>query len=374
MEKREFDIIVVGGGLAGLVTSLNLSLNGKNVVLFEQKQYPFHKVCGEYISNEVLPYLKRIGVDPFEARAKRITQFELTSPKGRKISAKLPLGGFSISRFTFDDYIHRKSKAAGTHVVYKKVIAVNFINEKFQVRTNDNTFYSAKVVIGSFGKKSVLDNFFDRKFVNVKSKYIAVKYHAEYDYPEDLVALHNFQSGYCGVSQVESGHVNICYLSTQDNLKKAGNLENLEKMIMSKNKHLREVILNSKSVFKTPLTISNVSFDKKSLIQDHVIMAGDSAGMISPLCGNGMTMAIHSGKMISEEVTKFLEGTISREEMEKNYITNWKKTFNSRLFWGRQLQKVFGLSFMFEFASILVKLFPPLFTLVIKQTHGEVVE
>ena len=47
-------------------------------------------------------------------------------------------------------------------------------------------------------------------------------------------------------------------------------------------------------------------------------MCGDTAGMIHPLCGNGMGMAIASARLASELVLKFLNGEIkTRESLEK---------------------------------------------------------
>ena len=56
------DVIIIGGGLAGLTNAIHLSKLGKKVLLIEKNEYPKHKVCGEYISNEVLPYLEFLGL------------------------------------------------------------------------------------------------------------------------------------------------------------------------------------------------------------------------------------------------------------------------------------------------------------------------
>ncbi|MEC8402689.1 MAG: FAD-dependent oxidoreductase, partial [Bacteroidota bacterium] len=56
-KSKIFDVIIVGGGLAGLTNAIHLSKVNQNVLLIEKNSYPKHKVCGEYISNEVIPYL-----------------------------------------------------------------------------------------------------------------------------------------------------------------------------------------------------------------------------------------------------------------------------------------------------------------------------
>ena len=100
-------------------------------------------------------------------------------------------------------------------------------------------------------------------------------------------------------------------------------------------------------------------------------MLGDSAGMITPLCGNGMSMAFHSSKIVSEWINSFLDKTISREKMEKQYSSQWKKHFESRLSWGRMIQKLFGKSRMTNFFIGAIKHFPFLTNKMIKATHGK---
>jgi flavin-dependent dehydrogenase len=48
----EVDLVVCGGGLAGLSAALMAGRMGFSVALVEKKTYPFHKVCGEYLSLE----------------------------------------------------------------------------------------------------------------------------------------------------------------------------------------------------------------------------------------------------------------------------------------------------------------------------------
>jgi hypothetical protein len=64
------------------------------VLLIEKNSYPKHKVCGEYISNEVLPYLNSLGIDPIKEGAKQISKVQVSTTKGNLIKAELPLGDF----------------------------------------------------------------------------------------------------------------------------------------------------------------------------------------------------------------------------------------------------------------------------------------
>ena len=48
--KEVFDAVIVGGGLAGLSLAIQLAEANRSVVVIEKKRYPFHRVCGEYVS------------------------------------------------------------------------------------------------------------------------------------------------------------------------------------------------------------------------------------------------------------------------------------------------------------------------------------
>ena len=61
-EQKVYDCAIIGGGLAGLCLAIQLAKNGHQIILFEKNQYPFHKVCGEYISMESWDFLQRLGV------------------------------------------------------------------------------------------------------------------------------------------------------------------------------------------------------------------------------------------------------------------------------------------------------------------------
>ena len=79
VHPNEFDVIVIGGGLAGLVSSYALAQSGFSVALFEKNSYPKHKVCGEYISNEVKPYLQSLGLFPNALQPAQIDQFLISA-------------------------------------------------------------------------------------------------------------------------------------------------------------------------------------------------------------------------------------------------------------------------------------------------------
>lgn len=94
-----YDIAIIGGGLGGLTFALQAIQQGYSVALFEKETYPFHKVCGEYISLESWNFLTSLGVPLDSFKLPIIKHLSITDVLGNNYSFNLPLGGFGISRF-----------------------------------------------------------------------------------------------------------------------------------------------------------------------------------------------------------------------------------------------------------------------------------
>jgi flavin-dependent dehydrogenase len=374
LDKNNFQVIVVGGGLAGLISSICLQKAGINTLLIEKKEYPFHRVCGEYISNEVKPFLQRMKLYPDHLNPSALTRFNLSDIKGDISEVDLPLGGFGISRYQFDNFLHQKALNAGVNVKTKtEVNDISFHDNLFRVSLKSGEDITSEFVINAYGKRSKLDRTFDRNFIKKKSPFLGVKYHAKIDFPKDLIGLYNFKGGYCGISHVEDEKVNICYLSRKENLKKYGDIVKMEKAVLHENPILKDLLTNAEMLLEKPEVINEISFEQKASIENHMLMAGDTAGLITPLCGNGMAMAIHSGYLASVAISDFYKGKIvDREGVELQYAKEWKENFSTRLWVGRKTQNLFGNQMRAGLSVGFVKNFPSLAKKLIQQTHGEV--
>jgi menaquinone-9 beta-reductase len=364
-------IIIVGGGIAGLVASIHMVRAGLSCMLIEKKNYPTHKVCGEYISNEALPYLKSLDLLPPNIILPQILRFQLSSVSGESKVIPLNLGGFGISRYCFDHFLYSKALEAGVEVTTDTPVEkVEFVNDGFLVTTSQ-TVFRADLVLGAFGKRSTLDARLNRSFIKKRSPYLGVKYHVQLDHPEDLIALHNFNGGYCGVSPVENHIVNICYLAQREKLKQFKSIKSMEENVLFQNPILRQIFAKATFILDRPETINEINFETKAPVENHLLMIGDAAGMITPLCGNGMAMAIQSAKLASTNVITYFRENGTRVQLERNYASQWNSTFRSRLWAGRQIQRLFGSESASSLAINLAVHFPPIADLLIRNTHGK---
>ncbi|MFN4146005.1 MAG: NAD(P)/FAD-dependent oxidoreductase [Runella sp.] len=372
-----YDVIIIGGGLAGLSSSIRLAQAGFSVLVIERKTYPFHRVCGEYVSNEVRPYLENLGLNLEGLGIKTINRFLFSAPSGRSLQTTLDLGGFGISRYRLDFELYLLAQKAGVVFLLGETVENIAPPQKepyWEVNTSSHASLKAKIALGAFGKNSRLDKVLDRDFTLQKSPYVGVKYHLKTDFPQDLIALHNFRDGYCGISAIEEDKYCLCYLTTRQNLRQYGDIKTMEQQVLWQNPHLKRIFNESAFLYPRPEVINEFSFASKKLIENHLLMVGDAAGLITPLCGNGMAMALHGGKIAADLTADFLNHKMPFRQLETQYQKEWKRQFATRLWVGRQVQRLFGDVWLSELTLHFFSAFRPLLKILIKNTHGQVIE
>jgi flavin-dependent dehydrogenase len=369
-----YDVAIIGGGLAGLAASIQLSRQRYTVVLFEKEAYPFHRVCGEYISLESWDFLASLGVPLDDLNLPLIDTLFLTAPNGKSFTTQLPLGGFGISRYLLDNTLAQIAIKSGVHLLQSTKIHNVTFDDEFLIHFKGKAI-TANLCLSAHGKRSNLDIKWNRPFLQEKSKrlnnYVGIKYHVKARWKENVIGLHNFKNGYCGISKIEEDKYCLCYMTKAENLKRHNNsVEQMQEAVLFQNPHLKKIFTQSEVLQNFPVTISQISFSKKAKVENGVLMLGDAAGMITPLCGNGMSIALHTSKIAAYLADAFLQHRITREELEEQYELQWKRQFATRLKTGRLIQSFFGSTSLSNFFVNTFKAFPFLAKPLIKQTHG----
>lgn len=368
--EKIYDCAIIGGGLTGLCLAIQLAQKNHKVILFEQNEYPFHKVCGEYISNESWNFIESLGLNLSELNLPIINQLGVSSTKGYMLEAPLALGGFGISRHTLDYKLAELAKKNKVTILERcKVTGFEIIDTVYHVTTNTNT-YKSKLLCGSYGKLNPV--FMPKQNTLKKENYVGIKYHVKSKLDSNRIELHNFKGGYCGISKVDKDTYCLCYLTSSQNLKDNNNdIKQLEENVLKENLFLKKYFEESEFLFAQPLVISNITFNKKNTYSNEVFMLGDAAGAIAPLCGNGMSMGMRASELLANHISNFLANKITKAELIHNYKQEWDSNFSLRIKVGYYLQKLLLTNTLTHLSLKLLSNTPKLLQKIISLTHGK---
>ncbi|MFT5886556.1 MAG: flavin-dependent dehydrogenase [Arcticibacterium sp.] len=363
-EIKHTEICIIGGGLSGLSLSILLAQNGIDTTVLEKKSFPRHKVCGEYISLESWDFLERLGIPLSAMNLPIINELELTANGKSSLKTKLPLGGFGLSRYTLEDLLYKKALELGV-TIHCETSATDVIDNK--VSTNKKFSIESKLTIAAYGKTT---NFKIKAKPSTGQSYFAMKWHVKNQHPDHLIALHFFNKGYIGSSNIEEGKTTLCLMAATELLKKHENsLDSFVENELMANPKIAPLFEQSEFLFEKPLSIANITFSHRYPSSTNLGFAGDSAGMIAPLSGNGMSMAFYSAFLWLEIILKHRGKPYS--QIHQDFEKVWKKEFKTRLLVGNRLQQSSLHPLAVPSIIALGKTFPGLMKQLIKLTHGK---
>jgi flavin-dependent dehydrogenase len=369
MTNKHFDIILIGGGLAGLSFAIQASRAGRQVLVLEKGSYPRQKVCGEYISKESYAFMLSLGLPLETLNLPSIDTFSLTSPYGHKATCGLSPGGIGISRFLLDAELAKIAQDCGVQILSNsKVSQVDDKSEPKTVKTSDGATYSARLLIGSFGRNSGLQ----KRETTHQDKYIGIKYHIAAGPPDNTIEIHHFEGGYCGISKVEGQKYCLCYLAKADVFKKYNSDSNtFERHVLMKNPFLKHWLEQPRLV--NSIVTSNIQFGMSNSSSNELLTIGDASGFIPPLTGNGMSLAFRSSKKLFLLSENYFNQEISVKQLHESYHKYTNLYLRKRINKGIYLQRLLFINnaFFNKCLMLLLTHFSPILKHLSKQAVGD---
>jgi len=378
---NDFEVIIIGGGPAGAAAGIFLSAMGFETCIVEQKQFPREKLCGEFLSREIISQLKEWGYfhEFLMMNPNPVNSIRFADKNGKSSISQLDFTAYGLSRSKLDNFLLMKAGEHNVKVICPaKAVSVKKETNSFRVKVSqqggNNLEIKAGIIIGAYGKRDLLDNYLGRKFTSRRSGMSGIKFHAglpDFNYlNENEIYIYADDSAYCGINKVEDDKVTVCYLENT-NLNKDDRFDPAG--LLRRN-------LNSEFVPSALLIVSgkdynrygygNIFFGEKEIVKDGIFMVGDAARVIPPLSGDGIGVAFESAKILSNILIKLKKREIDKTAAEKEYRRAWILKLKRRLAVSGMLQNVFFGKYKRKAAMNLVSLCPGITQKLIEITRG----
>lgn len=337
-------IAIVGAGPAGSSLAIRLATDGFTVTLIEREKFPRHKLCGEFISPECLAHFHELGLldGMLAAGGDHIAETRFYAPSGKNVivpSAWFGGGGFalSLSRAEMDHRLMLRARDAGVEVL-EEMSATGLLQENGAVkgitaRTKVGGSYEifAGLVIDATGRAGILSKFLGKKPVSKnRSKFIGFKAHLRnVEMEKGRCEIYFFRGGYGGLSYVEKGDANFCFLIKAEAARELnGKTNKIIEEVVFENARARETLKNAGPVHDW-LAVSVEGFGEKELNPaENLFTVGDAAAFIDPFTGSGMLMAMESAGIFANCIGR---DHASPDAIKRAYASLYKQHFARRL-------------------------------------------
>ena len=233
----------------------------------------------------------------------------------------------------------------------------------------------AKYVIASYGKQNKLDKILFRKFINNQSQLNGVKFHlnqnAFCNFKKNEIIIFSGSNLYCGLNKINGDKVTVCFLENRkiyDEPPRAKIIRNIKSnpALAEMFKNDFEQQIQSEQIYGT----GNIYFGLKEKFKNGIFFIGDSAGLIAPLAGDGIAMAMESGKLAAEIIFNLKNQSRSLEKMGEIYENSWNELFQKRITSSLWVQKILMNSFLTSTGLLLSAAYPALLKHLIRITRN----
>lgn len=301
------EIVIAGGGIAGLSLGIALRTRGIEVILCEAGRYPRHRVCGEFISGVSEETLDFLGVLPLLADAEQNRMTSWWDSDGVIVKRALPKPARGVSRFRLDARMAERFVELGGH-----------LKEGERVPRARSSEEGVVFATGRPAKR--------------ESQWLGLKAHLlDFKLETDL-EMHLGEGGYLGMSSIEGGRVNACGLfKIREDLKVSKDAALAGYVAAIGLNTLAEKISLAERDSASQMGVSAFVLGEQKHEDQSGVRLGDQEAIIAPLSGNGMSMAFESSAAAVPLIESYCSGAISWKEVGQQLNTQLSRQFRRRI-------------------------------------------
>lgn len=359
--NNSYDLAVIGGGPAGTSTAITAARAGARVLLLEAVEFPRHKVCGEFVSAESLDVLSDLLRD--SAAGQELLKSAPTLGRARlflgnrMIEASVSPAAVSISRYELDAALWEAARAAGVEANAHCEVTTLSGEGPFAATTAFGGPCASAVVIAA-GRWSQLT---PDRVVPAGPKWIGVKAHFRESAAKISTDLYFFDHGYCGVQPVSEDVVNVSAMVRSDQATSLQQVFTLHPRLAERAASWDPV---TRSVSTAPLI-----YRQPRPTLGNKLYAGDAAAFIDPFVGDGISIALRSGRVAAECLSPFFRGEAALADCAWRYEQEYTRRFAPLLTAASRVRSLLSLPFAARAAVFELLRIPGLVPLMIRKTR-----
>ena len=315
------DIVVVGAGPAGSVAAWRLASAGLQVVILDRGTFPRDKPCGDAVSRRGLVVLDRMGLADWAARFPAPQTLHLVSPCGRVLEVRPPsyeeekngvCYGRMIPRRSLDERLVEAAIQAGAQLVDgARVRAIELHTSPSTAIVTANGYrVTAPLVILAEGSPATLGHRLG--LVRGAAELVAVRQYLAGDGgPVERLEIHfqpDILPGYVWLFPVGDGYANVGIGTFARRTRRNGRmLPGCLARFITDQVTTGGRLAQAEPIGRLQGHPLRTQLRATVTHTDRLLVAGDAAGLVSPLSGEGIASAMESGDLAATWALSALE-------------------------------------------------------------------
>lgn len=370
-----YDVVIAGAGPAGAWAGLRLARRGVRVAIVERSPFPRTKLCGDTLNPGAVAVLSR-QVDPLAIPQSRpIPGMRLTGPGGVAVEGRYHPArtGLGVTREVFDHWLLQQAVAAGARVVHGTVVgplrtsAVEPVRGLLVRRPSGGLVeYEARVTIGADGRRSrVALQCGLSRYATRPRRWAIGAYYSGVDGLDALGEMHIRDGYYVGIAATPDGRVNTCLVQPRAAGETWPPPADLLQARLEADLLLAPRFHRARRVSR-PQVLGPMATVTPAPGCAGLLLAGDAAGFIDPMTGDGIRLALDGAGLAAEVAGEMLDGATRIDSGHERLAALARRRLGAKRRFNRALRRTVGSPLAVGAAARLAAICPSAFGMLIR--------